>query len=538
VSSGVEQLAVRTVDTAEQLASLEADWERLLRLTPLASGFESPAWVISSREAFPAGTALHAAVVTDGGEPVGIFATDLDRRGRLRFVGSRVGNYAGPVYDPDRLGAVTDAWARFARDSSSITSLDLSGLREGSPFLESVLDGGLPGWGAAVAVETNTCPEVDLTPGWDALYARHKAKNRNTWRRLERRLSGLGELEYVELTEPDAVNEAMPRLFALFEARWAGQRVTGGLAPGLQPFHLLAAPRLAGSGHVVVSALRLDGEIIAFNYGIRANGATSSYALAHDSRFNRYSPGLLLVLHVLESAARRGDPSYDFSLGEASYKNMWMSGQRRTYRLLWGRGRSRRALANRAWVTARSVPALRRLKLGGPGAILGSRRGPERPTANTPDHPGMAVGRAGRWHVYSVEARSSGPDAPELRPVGFGELLEVASPRMVELAVERNFHGDRLMGVTRDSAITSVAWKAEGARCEEVCGGHLPSGWKANVYYQPIAPSPERLADLVAVLAGREAAIVVSTEEIEQLNVTKLGEFSAGLDLRPGERDR
>ncbi len=538
MSTGADQATYRVVGTDEELGTLDPEWERLLRLTPLASGFQSPAWVRSCRESLsrPETTPL-TTVVTSASGTVAIFPADVDRHGRLGFIGEGVSNYAGPVFDPPHLDAALTAWAASIRESSMVRSIDLSGLREGNPFLDLLVRQGVPGWGRPLVVETNTCPEVDLSPGWEALYGRHRAKNRNTWRRMWRKLSGLGPLEYAEWSEPGQIREAMPRLFELFEARWAGQHVTGGMSPGLQPFHLRSSVRLARSGHALLSVLRLDGEIIAFNYGIRCGDTTSSYCLAHDNRFSRYSPGLLLLLRVLEEATRRGDGAYDFSLGEASYKDLWMSRERRTYRLLWGRGRRRRVAFNRAWVAARSVPTLRRLKLEGAKALVGrSRHAGEAPPAA--DTPGLAAGDGGRWRVYRVDPPSAPAGAGELRPLQFAEMERALSPRLVGLAVDRNFHGDDLLGLHRGSEVLGVVWRAGEKRREEVCGAHLPPGWTSDVYYQPVAATGDRLMSLVTALAEQDAAIVVTTGELEHVRTTKLGEFSAGLDLRPRDGDR
>jgi len=55
------------------LAGLEAEWRRLLAVTPLASGFQSFAWVTTCRAALPRrGARLLTLVVRDGSEPVAI----------------------------------------------------------------------------------------------------------------------------------------------------------------------------------------------------------------------------------------------------------------------------------------------------------------------------------------------------------------------------------------------------------------------------------------------------------------------------------
>src|SRR5262249_51556504 len=151
-------------------------------------------------------------------------------------------------------------------------------------------------------------------------------------------------------------------------------------------------------------------------------------------------PGLLMLTHALEAACARGEPEYDLSLGEESYKDDWASGTRGVFRVLAWRRRSTgathgaaRSLAARAWVRAPSVGWLRDLRRGGLRRMLS---GP--PTLDTrPDAPGIAAGGPGRWTVHRVAAEAD-PDARVVvRAWSFAELRHAVSPRLLALVAER-----------------------------------------------------------------------------------------------------
>src|SRR5262249_23698399 len=269
----------------------------------------------------------------------------------------------------------------------------LGGLRAGSPFLAALCSASLPGFGPATAVETASCPYLDLRPGWEEIYARRKGKQRANFARKWAGLARLGALAFLEITDADAARARLPALFALFAGRWHGRHESGGFASRYRAFHERAIVALAAAGMLRLSVLELDERVVAFSYGVRGAGGTSSYVLAHDERLNVCSPGTLLLLRVLESAARRGEPEYDFSLGIESYKDQWATDARAVVRVVRARHRSVAAiagraqvLASRAWVAARAIGWLRGLRREGLHAIVAGDT-----STPPPDPPGLSA---------------------------------------------------------------------------------------------------------------------------------------------------
>lgn len=507
VPSKDRSLNVEIISSAEGLRSLHDDWSALFRLTPEASGFESHAWVSASWALLDQdGYELHVAVVGDPEGVCAIFPTRLSPRGRLGFIGTDLGNYGGPVFDPAQLERAVSAWGDRVRVNPRVRGIDLRGLRARSPFLELVRRRGLHGWGAPLSVSTNTCPEVELSGGFEPLLERHKSKQRSTWRRKAARLERLGEVEFLESGEDGFIEQAIPRIAELWERRWEGQRVHGSFGEHAD-FHLQAARELGPDGRALLSTLRLDGEIIAFAYGLRGVDFTSSYVLAHDERFDRYSPGLLLLLRVLEAGAERGDALYDFSLGDAPYKSLWVTREQEVVRAIWGSGRHVTAAWSAAWARARSIERLRALKLGGWRVALGrSQKAPVQPR----DEPGLPAGDTGTGVVLELPAAPSA--TASLRSASYREMRELLSPRLLALALERNFRGDQLQVVEDRDGIVGVVWQAASARRAEVAGRD-PSGPEVAVYYNPVAMPSSSLEHLIDCLGGVTPGLVVSGEE-------------------------
>lgn len=502
-------LTVATVTTAAGLAALQKRWQTLLALTPCASGFQSLAWITQCWEHFhKPGDALFVSVLTSGEATVAIFPTQLGTGGRLRLIGTGVSNYGGPVYRLEFLEAAVSAWASYLGRDARVRAIDLAGLREDSPAFGVLARRPLPGWGAPVVVETNVCPEVELAAGWEAILGRHRRKHRSAWKRQGRRLAQLGELRFVEIGDPVQVAAAMPRLVELFQSRWETRRTAGGFSATVAGFQTDAAVATARAGHVALSQLILDEQIIAFAYGIRAGETTTSYVIGHDGRFGSYSLGLLLTLKVLEAAARRGDPVHDFSLGDDSYKSMWATRERKVFRLLWGRRRRPRAWTSRAWTAARGVPVLRKLKLEGPRATMFGTPPPPPPA----DAPGLPAGSGDSWAVHRVAPASA--TRVRVRRGTYGDIRDVVSPRLLALALERSFRGDELVVVEDQDGIAGVAWRAAASHRERILGQPATAQPDLPAYFHPVAHERLGLAALVAALAQPEGCVVAAAQDL------------------------
>jgi CelD/BcsL family acetyltransferase involved in cellulose biosynthesis len=522
-------VTVAVSTSLEELERLTSVWDSLLRITPGGSGFQSLGWIRACWEYLARDhDRLFVTAVARGDVVIAIFPT-MVRSGCLSFIGRGVSNYAGPVYDPTFANDVVTGWSMFLGGERSVSCVDLFGLRDGTPFTDLVQWLPIPRLGRPLVSTTNVCPETDLREGWTALLGRHKSKQRASWKKKERRLSSLGDLRFVETEDPSEITAAMPRMSSLLRARWEGQRISGGLAPQLEPFHAAAAKYAGKDGHLRLSTLTLDGEIIAFSYGVRSGNITTSYLLAHDERFQLYSAGLLLVLHVLEAAAERGDPAYDFSLGSAEYKSLWATGERMVYRVLWGRRRGTRYLADRAWVRLRSVPWLRELKRRGPGAFL-----PKRP-APIPDSPGLPSGVSGSWFVYRVDSPGSSPFPLVHESYKYWE--EHLSPRLLNLALERHFRGDDLLVAPGDAAPLAVVWRAATARHKVVTGTVTATQHGEAVFYHPVVAAGPTLEDFVANLAASGPYVIVTPMRLRpSRHVAYCGRFHADHFMDPVSR--
>jgi len=448
----------RIVSTEAGLTALRADWDRLLPASPVVSGFHAPGWVEACWRARPdRPERLHVLVAERDGAVAGILPTMLGPNGALTFIGSGLSNYGGPTLAPERASEVCAEWLATIAADPAIRSVRLAGLRSGDPLLAALRAWRHPTWGPTRLVTTNTSPEVDLA-GWDERYREHKS-HRRTYERAEKRLGAFGRLTFEETDDPERIRAGLPDLFRFYQHRWAGRWVSGAFAERNRAFQLSAA----ASGVELLSSLRLDGRVVAQTVSLRAGGISAGYVLGYDDRLGPYSLGTIIIVRLLHAAAERGDPAFDFSLGRSAYKLTFADRERPVYLAAAGRGSGMAVARRRAWTRLRSVGWLRRAKVEAPRLLTGFAAQTRLP-ANAPGIPAPAGSSAVAAEVVYWPAATEALAGAERLELGFWEMERRFSPRLLALAVERRYRGDRAFVVSAGGSELGVAWLAGPAR--------------------------------------------------------------------------
>jgi CelD/BcsL family acetyltransferase involved in cellulose biosynthesis len=157
------------------------------------------------------------------------------------------------------------------------------------------------------------------------LAARRSSKSRWRLRKKYKQLQELGEVEFVVPTD-DAEIEAILRV--VFEQKSRSYRELGVrdlfATPEYRDFCLALSKGSKESGLAHLSALTLDGEVVAGHWGLvfrkRFYFLFPSYA---PGEIQRISPGVSLLQHLFEWCFEHGVEEFDFTVGDESYKDRW-----------------------------------------------------------------------------------------------------------------------------------------------------------------------------------------------------------------------
>ncbi len=124
------------------------------------------------------------------------------------------------------------------------------------------------------------------------------AKHMKEYRRLERRLADLGEVEYRTLAPVDDLREWMDIFLALEFSGWKGREGTAlACSPEERAFFLDAAGKAHKRGQLQMLLLTVGKRPVAAKCNFISRGGAFAFKIAFDEEFARYSPGVLLEVY-------------------------------------------------------------------------------------------------------------------------------------------------------------------------------------------------------------------------------------------------
>jgi len=150
---------------------------------------------------------------------------------------------------------------------------------------------------------------------------------RSRLRNKERKLQKLRGYRYIQAAAAGDIDRLLDRFFALKASHMAAQGLSNVFAePGVAEFlHEACHCKLAnGRPLIEIHALEVADEVLALFGTIidhyRCSSMFNTYTLGNNAR---YSPGLILLGHMVNECAKRGVHSFDIGVGRAHYKSFF-----------------------------------------------------------------------------------------------------------------------------------------------------------------------------------------------------------------------
>jgi CelD/BcsL family acetyltransferase involved in cellulose biosynthesis len=241
----------------------------------------------------------------------------------LEWLGGLLFDYRAPLLSRDyaRLCGESDfaeIWRRIRSSLPAFDAVDFKRMPDTvggipNPFVE------LPG-----AKVTNHCFQAHLPDDWDAYYASCVgAKHRWSQRRKERKLTALGPVSFEVLTDVAERRHQIDKLLALKSQRY---ELFGRVANDRHSVQFLKGmvsdPAVSPMTHF--SVLRLGEATIAAHLGFVHNRTLYYMIPAFETvKLSKYSPGNILLLHLMKWAIENEYEVFDFAMGRAVYKTIW-----------------------------------------------------------------------------------------------------------------------------------------------------------------------------------------------------------------------
>ena len=319
VATAPAGLTLETISSESAFAALgEDEWDSLVRARPRPSPFLLHGWLLEWWRHYGEGGELAVHVAYREGRLVGALPLCVRPRYGLRvlsFVGGDDSSLADVLVADTERPEIASALVERGT-SSGQDFAEFAGLSTSSRLVATL------GPSRLSLVERSEAPVLDLTPGWQDVYAsKLSSKKRNHYRRRRRQLAEVGRVDVdVARTEPE-LEQALEDAFTLHELRWEGRPDGSGFAtPAGRRFQHAAVRALAPLGVPRIVTLKIDGRPVAFHYYLVLDGRMYVYRIAFDPSFGRLSPGVINTLDAIETAAAEGATRVEFLGGAERYK--------------------------------------------------------------------------------------------------------------------------------------------------------------------------------------------------------------------------
>jgi len=171
--------------------------------------------------------------------------------------------------------------------------------------------------------QISTAPFITLSGTFDEYTKRFTSKKRYNIRSSQRKLHEQFGMLYTAC-EQQGIDKGMETLFELHALRADMKNMKSNFnRPDIKRFHCALAKRASDNGWLFFRSLNNDTETIASMYSFVFGGHLFYYQIGFNPKWERYSPGTVLIYEVLKEAFSRGYKEFDFLRGGEEYKSSW-----------------------------------------------------------------------------------------------------------------------------------------------------------------------------------------------------------------------
>lgn len=316
------KVATNEIDLSA-LEKIVPAWTELCNKCSLIAPFQFPQWLLPWWRNFGGGK-LKALTFFDGDLLAGIalFFIYEKQSGKrtLCFVGTGITDYLDVIALPDYERVVADSVLGYLADiRSQWDECDLQDIPESSILLHCKY----PDIFLVKRSDWNICSRLELPSNLEKFRTQLPKNLRKNLSHAARALSSSGGY-YLETADENSVENFLQRLFLLHQARWESKNQKGVLyTDTLKNFHKQAAPWLLINRLLRIHEMWYNSKSIAIYYTLTCNNTVYAYLGGFDPLMEQYSPGALLLFHVIEDALKRGVEKFDFLRGNETYKSYW-----------------------------------------------------------------------------------------------------------------------------------------------------------------------------------------------------------------------
>ncbi len=313
------------VEIYDEVEPIEAEWEELaIRTGELP--FLRPGWFLRWWEAFGSGELLIFALRRDG-HLAGVLP--------VRRSGSAIGsptNWQSDFYGATAEDEAVRAELFAAVFERSPRRIDFSFLEKEGDDVASFVEAS--GRYRTVNEVLMRSLFVRMEGDWESYLDGLSGKLRGNVRRYRRRMEGEGEVGFEVIKRSDRLDDLLDEGFRLEATGWKGDRGTAIISsPDTLKFYRETGRWAAEHGMLSLAFLRIDGQAVAFSFGLETAECQYLLKLGQDAELSRLGIGTVLMAEMISRGFSVGLEVTEFMGGPDPYKERWANGSRELLRV-------------------------------------------------------------------------------------------------------------------------------------------------------------------------------------------------------------
>lgn len=333
LTSMPESLTISTFETVEQVESVTASWNELLRNVPDATTFSTWEWLLPWWRAFGKGQLLvigfYSGFELVGLAPLCIMESRFRfgiRMKALRFLGDGSGDSDNleVIARPGWEEKVCNALLTFLESSRSRWDVVELNVMPEKSLVGRCLKTHLNQRGWTTMTRSKPASAIHLPASWTAYLQELSSEDRNNLTRYRKRLEKRHTARFYKVTSQAEVDRCLPAMFELHQQRWQRRGEIGTFAdPARRQLYADISRIFLERGWLEMWALDLNERPVAVQFAFRYRDQVFQLQEGFDEAYHSDRVGTLLRAHVLEQLIGQGVTTYDFLGGEPGYKARW-----------------------------------------------------------------------------------------------------------------------------------------------------------------------------------------------------------------------
>ncbi len=327
-------IQVHLLNTSTEFDALQREWDDLLDRSE-SRVFQTFEWQRTWWRHFgepDKRSRLHMIVVREGEILIGIAPLYIERVAvlgplgyrRLSFTGRGTSDYLDLIVERGKEDLVCTQVARhLALRRKDFDIVLLEDIHDGSLTHDRLRTALSAAGFSGERFLSEYCPRTTLRETWTDTVATFPSAHRNRLMKRMRVISEEFRAEFEHVTDFGQVESAMNDFIRMHQSRWNVVGHQGVFADSItDQFHRGVAPLLMKRGWLLLAFLKMEGKRFVGDYGLVYRSECSTYlgGAFETPKVNRYSPGNVLLMHIMRECHTLGVKVYDFMRGTERYK--------------------------------------------------------------------------------------------------------------------------------------------------------------------------------------------------------------------------